>query len=206
TATVSPVAPGAGTPTGTVSFLDGGTSLGTATLTNGTATFTTTALTQGSHTITAVYSGDSNFITSTSAGVSQTVNLTAAPSTISLDSSVNPSVFGQVITLVATVTPSPPATGIPTGTVTFRDGTTVLGTVALDANGRAPFQTGALSIGAHFLNAVYNGDGNFASSITLLFIQQVTRANTLTTVASSLNPSLFGQAVTFTATVSAVAP
>src|SRR5579859_4369763 len=61
TATVSPVAPGAGTPTGTVTFLDGGSPVGTGTLSGGVATFTTSALAVGSHTITTSYGGDTNF-------------------------------------------------------------------------------------------------------------------------------------------------
>ena len=64
--------PGAGTPTGTVTFMDGTTTLGTGTLstTNGvtTATFSTTTLAVGSHSITAVYSGDTNDLSSTSVG------------------------------------------------------------------------------------------------------------------------------------------
>ncbi len=64
TATVSS---SASVPTGTVSFIDGTVPLGSATLSNGTATFTTSALTVGTHSITAIYSGDTNFITVTSA-------------------------------------------------------------------------------------------------------------------------------------------
>lgn len=74
TATVAVVAPGAGAPTGTVTFWDGGTQLATAALNAaGQATFTTSNLTVATHTITAVYSGDTNFVTSTSAALSQSV-------------------------------------------------------------------------------------------------------------------------------------
>ena len=70
TATVVNSSPGGGTPTGTVTFMDGTTTLGTGTLstTDGvtTATFTTTALAVGSHSITAVYGGDTDDLTSTS--------------------------------------------------------------------------------------------------------------------------------------------
>ena len=61
TATVSPVAPAVGTPTGTVAFLDGGSPIGTSTLSGGTATFTTFALGVGTHIITTSYGGDANF-------------------------------------------------------------------------------------------------------------------------------------------------
>ncbi len=73
TAALAAVSPGAGTPTGTVTFMDGSTTLGTGTLSGGGATFTTAALAIGSHSVKAVYSGDANFTTSTSGTLSQTV-------------------------------------------------------------------------------------------------------------------------------------
>jgi hypothetical protein len=86
------VAPGTGTPTGSVTFYDGSTILGTATLSSGTASLSLTTLAVGSHSITAVYGGDPNFKTSTSAALSQKVN--QASTTTALVSSVNPSVSG----------------------------------------------------------------------------------------------------------------
>jgi hypothetical protein len=73
TATVSAVSPGSGTPTGTVTLYDGTTKLGTATLSAGAAGFTTSTLSVGTHPIKAVYGGDTNFKTSTSAILSQVV-------------------------------------------------------------------------------------------------------------------------------------
>jgi trimeric autotransporter adhesin len=61
TASVGVVAPGAGTPTGTVTFFDGTTRIGASSLAGGRATFTSSALASGEHTITAGYSGDQNF-------------------------------------------------------------------------------------------------------------------------------------------------
>ena len=77
TATVGPVAPATGTPTGTVTFKDGSTTLGTGTLSGGAATFTTSALAVGTHSITAAYGGDASFAASTSAALSQVVNQAA---------------------------------------------------------------------------------------------------------------------------------
>jgi hypothetical protein len=71
--TVQVTAPGAGTPTGTVTFKDGTTSLATSTLSSGQATFTTSTLSAASHSMTAVYNGDANFNTNTSAVLTQTV-------------------------------------------------------------------------------------------------------------------------------------
>jgi len=71
TATVSPSAAA-----GTVTFLDGSTTSGTGTISGGVATYSTSALTAGSHSITASYGGDANDSSSTSAVLTQTVNLT----------------------------------------------------------------------------------------------------------------------------------
>ena len=76
TATVSPN--GSGTPTGTVTFMDGSTALGTGTLSGGLATFATSALAIGTHPVTAVYSGDSNFLGSTSSVLTQNVDSATA--------------------------------------------------------------------------------------------------------------------------------
>jgi hypothetical protein len=62
-----------GTPTGTVIFMDGTTPLGTGTMVNGVTTFTTSTLAVGAHAITAVYSGDSNFVIVTSSALTETV-------------------------------------------------------------------------------------------------------------------------------------
>lgn len=72
--TVVPTLPGQPTPTGIITFLDGANFLGTATLSNGSANFTTSTLTVGGHIITAVYSGDSNFRSTRSAQLAETVS------------------------------------------------------------------------------------------------------------------------------------
>ncbi len=207
TATVSAVAPGSGTPTGTVTFLDGGSPIGTGTLSGGIATFTTSALTVGNHTITTSYGGDSNFNGSTGAltGDPQVVNKADTSTTVT--SSVNPSVFGQSVTFTATVSAVAPGSGTPAGTVTFLDGGSPIGTGTL-SGGIATFTTSALTVGNHTITTSYGGDGNFNGSTGSLTgnPQVVNKADTSTTVTSSVNPSVFGQSVTFTATVSAVAP
>jgi uncharacterized repeat protein (TIGR01451 family)/fimbrial isopeptide formation D2 family protein len=207
TATVSAVAPGSGTPTGTVTFLDGGSPIGTGTLSGGIATFTTSALAVGNHTITTSYAGDSNFNGSTGSltGNPQVVNKADTATTVT--SSQNPSVFGQSVTFTATVSAVAPGSGTPTGTVTFLDGGSPIGTGTL-SGGIATFTTSALAVGNHTITTNYAGDGNFNGSTGSLTgnPQVVNKANTATTVTSSVNPSVFGQSVTFTATVSAVAP
>src|SRR5207302_5303714 len=105
-------------------FQDGSTPLCTGTLSNGTATLTLSTLATGPHSLTAVYGGDANDAASTSGAVTQTVN--AAATSTGLTSSPNPSTFGQSVALTATVSPSSA-----TGTVTFKDGSTSLGTGTL---------------------------------------------------------------------------
>src|SRR5437870_5640342 len=87
TATVRPVAPATGVATGTVAFRDNGITIGTATLgATGSASFVTSTLTTGSHPLTAVYSGSLDFLTSTSAVVTQVVNAVAPPPAAGADS------------------------------------------------------------------------------------------------------------------------
>jgi hypothetical protein len=185
-----------GTPTGSVTFNDGKTALKTVSLSKGAASFTTTALSVGSHSITAVYTGDSNFAGSTSDAVSQVVG--KASSTTALDSSKNPSVFGQPVTFTAKV--SGLYGGTATGTVTFNHGSTKLGSVTL-SKGAASLTTGALAVGSSSISAVYGGDSNFAGSTSGAVTQAVDKASTMTALTSSVNPSNSRQMVTFTAVV-----
>src|SRR5438105_2844167 len=205
TATVTAVAPAAGTPSGTVTFFDGATNLGSAALdASGQATLSLASLAGGSHNLTVSYSGDGNFNPSTSANLTQTVS--KGSSSTSLISSVNPSVSGQSITLTATVTAVAPAAGTPTATVTFFDGVTNLGSAALDASGQATLSLASLSVGTHDLTARYNGDGSFNASTSAALAQSVAKGSSSISLVSSVNPSVAGQTITLTATVTAVAP
>ncbi len=179
----------AGTITGTVTFYDGATQLGSSPLSSGMATYQTSSLTAATHSITATYSGDSNFATSTSTALSQVVNPAAkAATSTALASSLNPSTVGQSVTFTATVTSQ--TAGTITGTVTFYDGATQLGSSPL-SGGMATFSTSALTQAAHSITAQYGGDANFASSTSTPLTQTVNAANappdfTLTASQSSL--------------------
>jgi hypothetical protein len=163
TANVSPVSLPRGWATGTVVFREGNTILGTGSVdTKGTATCTTTALTVGKHTITAEYSGDLNFQLSSSTGITQTVQQAATTTVVT--TSANPSGYGRTVTFTVTVLARAPGSGTPTGTVTFKDGTTILGTGTLNASGKVSFTTSALKLGVHTLTASYGGDRNFLAS------------------------------------------
>ena len=80
-----------------------------------------------------------------------------------MTSSANPSIFGQTVTFTATVTATAPASGTPTGTVTFKDGAATLGTGTL-SGGVATFAISSLAIGNHTITAVYGGDTNDVGS------------------------------------------
>jgi uncharacterized repeat protein (TIGR03803 family) len=139
-------------PTGPVTFTAGKTVLGTAQLSGGKAKFTTSSLAVGSTTVTATYSGDSN-ISESSASVIQTVTTTSGTTTATLTWLADPP---QNETFTATVT-SPK--GIPTGSVTFTVGNTVLGTTQL-SDGIATLTTSTLAVGSNTVTATYNGDAN----------------------------------------------
>src|SRR5262249_52923316 len=134
TATVSALTPGLGVPGGTVTFMDGNVILDTEAVGSGTVTFTTSFAAAGGHVITAVYSGNFTFQASTSQPLTEQVNPpTTQATTTAIGSSALFAVFGQPVTLRASVTA---AAGTPTGTVTFRDGNTVLGTAQVNAAGQ----------------------------------------------------------------------
>jgi hypothetical protein len=163
----------------------------------GIATFTTSSLLGGSHPVTGVYSGDSNYLGNTGAlNNPLTVGQGAAAAVVA--SSLNPSNYGQSVTFTATLTG--PNT-IPTGTVTFLDGATVIGTGTLDATGKTTMATSALVVGNHPITAQYGGDSNFGAVTSSSITQTVNAVAATVTVTSSINPSSFGQSVDFTATV-----
>jgi autotransporter-associated beta strand protein len=198
TATVT-AASGTGTPTGSVEFENGSTDLGTVTLSSGKATLNTTQLTAGTNTITAIYSGNATYASSTSSTIA--VVVAQASTTTKVTSNLNPSVTGQPVTLTATVSPVSPGSGTPTGTVIFSNGSTQLGTENL-ADGVATYTTTALPTGTNSITAVYSGDTNFTGSTSPAFNQVVTAGIASVTVsASNTNPFAL-QPITLTAIVS----
>jgi hypothetical protein len=142
-----------------VTFNQGGTTLGTGTLSGGKATFSTSALGVGTKAVTAVYGGDANFAAGTSMAAHQVVSKAATTTTVT--SSINPSSAGKNVEFTAVVTA--PFGGIATGTVTFYDGTTTLGTVAT-SGAKASLTTSKLSHGTHHVTATYNSSADFAGS------------------------------------------
>jgi len=168
TAKVTPTAAGAAAATGSVAFSDGSNSLGSANLNAGTASITTSALTAGAHSLTATYSGDTVNATSNSNTVSLTISKAATTTTFT--AAPNPSAPGQPVTLTATVAPSSA-----TGSVTFVDGPTPLGTAAL-TGGTASLAIATLAAGDHALSATYTGDANYLNGTSTGLVQTVTSA------------------------------
>ncbi|MEP6945067.1 MAG: Ig-like domain-containing protein [Acidobacteriota bacterium] len=209
TAFINVTPPGGGVPVGTVAFQDNGTDIPACnfqSVSSNQATCSISSLSSGTHSITAVYSGDGNFLGSTSNTVSQVVSGTST--TTGLASNVNPSNAGQSVTFTATISITPPGTGTPTGTVQFQDNGINLPSCASQSvsSGQATCTISTLSPGSHPITAVYIGDGNFLGSTSNTVNQVINGPSTTTSLASSVNPSNVGQNVTFTATISVTPP
>ena len=144
---------------------DGALDLGTANVTSGgTAVLEIGALLPtGMDSVTAAYSGNTAFMTSTSTAFIETVNplnvttttLVAAPSSATA---------GQSVTLTATVSPAP--TGSPLGSIQFFNGAASLGSVTIDVSGVAVLALTTLPAGVESLTAAYSGNTGFATSIS----------------------------------------
>ena len=206
TATVVGTGAGAGNPSGgSVQFKIDGANFGApVALVAGSASVNTSSLNAGSNTVEAFFtSADTNFNDSNDAlDGGQTVNKRDTLTTVS--SSLNPSTFGENVTFTATVVGTGAGAGNPSGgSVQFKiDGANFGAPVALVA-GSASVNTSSLNAGNHTVEAFFtSADTNFNDSNDALDGgQTVNKRDTLTTVSSSLNPSTFGENVTFTATV-----
>jgi hypothetical protein len=195
----------AGIPTGTVTFFNGNTAISDpVALVNGSASINTSSLPTGSDTITAAYSGDSNFANVTSANFTQTINHSA--SATALSGSVNPGVSGQTVIFTATVTAAGLGAGIPTGTVSFFDGSTQIGLTQTLSSGTASVSTSALSTTGHTITAVYSGDGNFLTSTSPNLSQGENPDASSVSLNTAGSTNVYGVNPTLTATVSANSP
>jgi len=177
-------------PTGTVTFKNGSATVGTGSLdATGKATLAGVSFaTAGTYSLTAVYAGDPNFTGSTSTAVSEVINAPQVATTTALVSSKNPALVTDTMTLTATVTPVSGAV-IPTGTVTFKNGSATLGTAALGATGKATLAgVQFTTAGTYSLTAVYAGDSNFTGSTSSAISEQVTGAAADFTI--TINPNI----------------
>lgn len=197
TFTASVSAPSAVT-SGTVEFYDGSTLLGQGLVgSDSKASFSLANLTGGSHSITARFLGDTSSATSTSAALTQTITKAATIATIG----ASPSTIGvgNATTLTATVSSS--AGPLPTGTVTFRSGSTTVGTAILDTNATASVGVSNLIPTAAIITAVYSGDSYNANSTSSSLTVTVNKLDTTTTLATSGSPSNAGTPIVLSASV-----
>ncbi len=178
TATIVPQYQDTLVPSGTVAIMNGATQLGSANVVNGVATFASSSIPAGKDAITAVYSGDLNFVTSTSSPVSLTVSATPA-AVVTLSTSTTTANSGQSVALMANVSAFSGA-GVPTGPVTFQVGPNPLpnGTVMLNG-GMATLNTTSLPPGNNQIIAVYGGDANFAANASTKVSVTVTSSGQL---------------------------
>ena len=202
TATVSPAAA-----TGTITFREvkeGGVVIpvcaSQAIIPGAAVTCTTTYSTAGWHQIIAVYGGDDNYANSTSPTLTQVIH--GAPTSVALSSSSNPSIVGQTVTYTATVNPA-----AATGTVEFTDSSKPITGCAAQvvSSGRATCTTTFSAAGSPWIRAVYSGDSTHATSMSSYLTQTINKNASTTTLVSSANPSVVGEVVTYTATVSPAA-
>jgi len=180
--------------TGPVIFYDGSTTqIGSASVSGTTAKLTTTTLTAGTHSITAKWAGNTDYKGVTSSAITQTV--AKATPTLSLATSLTPSIFGGSVTFTATISSGP------AGTITFLDGGSSIGTGTISGK-TATFGTTSLAGGVHSLTASWAGNTNYNAATSIAISQTVNPAATTLSVVSSGTPSTYGGSVTFTAIIS----
>ena len=213
-ATVTVNSPGSGAPTGTVQFISTiapaqPTQIGVApvvAVTSGSSTIYTATLLvngpnqpllpQGNPVVDAVYSGDNNYLTSTSGNLVQSVQKT--PTNITLTSSLTPSILGNQVTFAITVVPLSPGTGVPTGQIQIFDGTNQLATATLQG-GQYQYVTYSLGVGNHAIGVAYMGDTNFQAFNSPTILQVVNKIPTSLNLTSNAPTAVASQIITFTA-------
>jgi hypothetical protein len=187
----------AAAPTGTITIKNGATVLASGPLVNGVFSASTASLQIGKDSISVTYSGDLNYQAHTIT-VLQTVRQ-GVTSTVLLASLPNPSSFGQAVAFTATISPN--GAGTPTGTVTFSNGATTLGSSAVNSSGAATLSISNLPVGVNDIVATYSGNTKLDPATSQMIRQSVQKANTTTNLRASSNaPTL-----TLTATVSSAA-
>jgi hypothetical protein len=211
TATVAPVPPATGTPTGTVQFSVNGTATGApVAVASGVATFkiSTLAASNNRYTISAAYGSDANFGSSTGQlpttgnGNGQMVNKANTATTVA--SSKNPSNPGDAVVFSASVAPQAPGGGVATGTVQLKiDGTNSGSAVTLTAGSASFPATPLATAGTHVITVAYaNLDGNYNTSTGTLSGGQVVQ-QTSTTVTVAAATGVFGGTTTLSAMLTA---
>lgn len=207
TASVSAAAPGAGSVGGTVSLSDDGNvvtgcqSLPLSSTDPPQVVCNETYDADATHSVVATYSGSADFLTSTAA-VTETV--APQPTTTSVTASSSTTTTGEPVSFTATVTPNAGVAN-PTGSVTFTDNGTPIGTSTLSTTGGVTTTSMLLTtlpLGVNSVGASFGGDASFGASASgTAALVTVSRATTELSLGSSDNPSTSGQPVALTASV-----
>jgi hypothetical protein len=191
--------------TGNVTFYDGGVEIGTASLDGASrATWDIAVPVVGVHSFTAAYAGDAIFKASSAGAKKVTVKKDTANATLvsAVPATLAP---GQDLTVTAQVGILA-GVNLPTGTVTFKDGSRILGTVTLDGTGAASLATGFTTAGTHTVTAIYSGDSrtNAAKSAGVKY----TVSKAVTQVAFSVPDATIvaGTSTAFSIEVTALSP
>ncbi|QHI97338.1 hypothetical protein GT347_04690 [Xylophilus rhododendri] len=193
-----------GLPGGTVSFYSGGVLLGQVAAVGGAARLQVARSAVTSDLLTAVYAGDALHAASTSAIASASAAL--MPTRLSLTSSTASTAQGNAVTFTATVADGitgvagSPTSAAPGGTVTFLNGSTVLGTAVL-SQGKASLTVTGLLAGNQNITASYAGDPLHAGSVAAALPQAITAAPTTTVLSLGSNNVAAGTPLVLTAQI-----
>jgi hypothetical protein len=187
--------------TGTVSFYANDIFLGSAASLYGGAYMSVPpgTLAPGTYSVRAVYDGATGYSPAESAPVTIVVADTRVATETTLTATAPAAVVGAPFTLTARVRGAGGA-AVAGGTVTFTDGTTVLGTAPVGPNGVATFAT-ALRVGARTLRAAYSGDAGALASRSQSVAVTVAKAPTATSLAPSTPAPVPGQVIELIASV-----
>ena len=188
---------------GQVRFMSGTVPLGTVSLnTSGQAVLSKSDFVSGTHTITAEYVGNSTYEKSTSSSAVVTVRPNA---TVTVSATPPSAAQGETVALKATVKIG--TAPLTSGTVSFKAGSTPLGSASLNLQGEATLNVSNLSVGTHTITAevaqsTTYGAGSGTTSVTITSPSAIATTTTLTRSPLSSNVDV-GDPVTFTATVKA---
>ncbi len=201
-------APGAGTPTGTVTVSDG-TQTCPAPLNLsgvGSCQITETSVVDSPYSFTASYAGDSNYLASVASGIhAKSVTVLPDATTTTITGTTASPVVGQPITIGVSVTANAPGSGIPSSTVTVSDATR--NCVATLDDGVGSCQITETAAGPYSFTASYAGDSNDDVSTTAIATPvSVEKDLTTTTMAVETGHPVVGQPITVNVSTSVKSP
>jgi N-acetylneuraminic acid mutarotase len=116
---------------------------------------------------------------------------TLTTTTTGVESNNNPSTFGQSVMFTAGVSPAEDPMALPSGTVTFYDGATELGTGTIGSGTPATYSTSTLTVGSHSITAVYGGDSNYSGGTSPILTQVVNASAAVATTLTYNGPTTF---------------